>query len=333
MISKVIFPQEAARLDRLAIQEGCSEEFFVEEAGKKVAGHVLRWAPKKVALLVGKGNKGADCLACGIALIAKGIEVEAFFFFSPDTSSPINRKLRDLFSKQGKVVEIWQGEKCAFHADLLVDGLFGTGFTGSIQGVAEMGIRVANHSMIPMIAIDLPSGVNGTTGAVETVAICAKETVALGFAKIGCFLRDGWNHVGKIWVEDFGLPEKYQKMAHAVAWLPGEKEFILPKIVRNRHKYQAGYLIGVAGSSLMKGAPKLAGLAALRTGAGIVRIFHTGDIGEIPYELIAEKWNLKKLQQEMKRAAALFIGPGMGKRSLRWLEKVSIPVVIDADGL
>src|SRR3990167_1428529 len=327
---KVVFPKEAARIDQLAISAGCSEEAFVMEAGRKVATRCLPFAPKKVTLLVGKGNKGADCLAAGIALKERGVEVEAFFFFLSDSSSPINQKLRALFPKH---IDASKKETFAFDTDLIIDGLFGTGFTGQVKGNMETAIWMANCASKPIIAIDLPSGLNGTTGMVENVAIEATATVALGFAKIGCFLRKGWNHVGKLSVEDFGLPLQWQERAHAVAWLPEKKDFTLPKIVRNRHKYEAGYLVGVAGSSTLRGAPKLAGLAALRAGAGIVRIFHKEEIGEMPNELIGQKWNLQELKKELKRATALFIGPGMGKLSLRFLKECPIPLIVDADGL
>jgi hydroxyethylthiazole kinase-like uncharacterized protein yjeF len=113
----------------------------------------------------------------------------------------------------------------------------------------------------------------------------------------------------------------------------------LPPIDQHRHKYQAGYVIGFAGSTLFPGASKLAALAAMKAGAGIVRIFYESPIGEIPLELISESWELKSWNQALLKAKAAFIGPGLGKsrrvQSLlkKHLKTIKIPCVIDADAL
>jgi hydroxyethylthiazole kinase-like uncharacterized protein yjeF len=106
---------------------------------------------------------------------------------------------------------------------------------------------------------------------------------------------------------------------------------LLPPLVKDRHKYQAGYVLGYAGSSRFPGSAKLAGLGALRAGAGIVRIYSPQGIGEVPYELIALLWNKKEWEQELKRAHAVFIGPGLG--SCKRLPRIDLPCVLDADAL
>jgi NAD(P)H-hydrate epimerase len=113
-----------------------------------------------------------------------------------------------------------------------------------------------------------------------------------------------------------------------------ESSLRLPPIIPHRHKYQAGYVLGLSGSTLFQGAPKLAGLAALRAGAGIVRIFHQGDIGSSPMELIAEPWGETRWHQELKRANSLFVGPGLGiDRPTIDFASLLIPLVVDADYL
>jgi len=83
----------------------------------------------------------------------------------------------------------------------------------------------------------------------------------------------------------------------------------------------------------MQGAPKMAGLAALTAGAGIVRVFHKGQIGEVPMELICQKWTQKEWERELRRAHAVFGGPGLGTGSTRWMRRIRLPTVIDADAL
>ncbi len=335
---KVVTAQEMARIEKWAVQKGASEEKFVEEAGRKVAAAAMEFAeqkklPKKVLILVGKGNKGADAYGAGAALLEEGYQVRAVSFFPDEDCSGLNRKMRERFKKRRGKVE----REIRFHDEgFILDGLLGTGFKGKVEGVLKKAIAAANLSKKPIVSIDIPSGLDGSTGEVRGCAIEAALTVALGLPKIGFFLRQGWNHVGKIRVEDFGLPKEAVEKAECLAYWPLLKGFELPKIVRNRHKYQAGYVVGLGGSEDLKGAPKLSGLAALRTGAGIVRLFHFGDIGPAPVELISNEWNEKKWKEELKRASAVFAGPGLGKLKAGMksrLEAIAVPAVFDADAL
>lgn len=330
---KVVSAAEMSRIDKLAVQNGCSEERFIEEAGRKVALSVMECPKKHATLLIGKGNKGADAYAAGIQLSEEGFRVRALALFPPDACSEWNRKFGERFAKKGKLTRVWDGEEIQFEEGWIIDGMLGTGFKGKVEGIIETAIRMANDSKKPILAIDIPSGLDGTTGEVLGVAIVAAMTVSLGMAKSGCFLREGWNHTGRLRVEDFGMPPKFAALAKEVAYLPDAAKLRLPKILRNRHKYQAGYLIGFSGSNLMRGAPKMAGLAALRAGAGIVRVFHKEEIGEAPMELICQKWSKKNWNQELKRAHAIFAGPGLGSARLGWMKKIDLPIVLDADAL
>ena len=342
MLIPVVTAQEMARLERMAVEGGCSEETFMAEAGRKVAQAALEWIeerglPKRAALLVGKGNNGGDAFAAGICLLEAGIRVRALALYPSGACSILNRKFRERFRKKKGVIK---SELFSFEEEgLILDGFLGTGFRGKVEGRMDEAIRKAIDSRRPILAIDIPSGLDGTSGEVRGAAILAQETIALGAPKSGFFLREGWNLVGKIRVEDFGLPNL--KSGEAFANIPDLTQIssLLPPLLRNRHKYQAGYVVGYGGSALYRGAPKLTGLAALRAGAGIVRIFHKEEVGEGPYELILQKWEEKEWRRELKRARAVFMGPGIGqsKESLRFLQtelkRIDLPVVLDADAL
>jgi hydroxyethylthiazole kinase-like uncharacterized protein yjeF len=336
---KVVSAAEMARIEELAIQEGCSEERFIEEAGRQVASAAMqfieeRHLPKIVYLLVGKGNKGADAYAAGAALMEEGFRVRAFACFPPETCGEWNRKMGERFARaRGQTIRFYDGEELRFEEGLVIDGLLGTGFRGLVEGKVETAIRVANALNNPVLSIDLPSGLDGTTGDARGACIEAEQTVTMGMAKSGLFLRDGWNHTGRLLIGDFGLPCRFHDLSQEMAYLLDPTRLPLPNIVRNRHKYQAGYVVGYSGSEAMRGAPKMAGLAALRAGAGIVRVFSKGDIGDAPMELICRKWNAKEWRKELKRASAVFAGPGLGEVSRGWIKEIAIPAVFDADAL
>lgn len=333
---KVVTSHEMARIEKEAIARGFNEERFMQEAGRKVAEVASAFIkkenlPKKVLLLVGKGNNGGDAFAAGICLLEEGFHVRAFQLYSD--GSPKNAIFADRFRKKGGQI----ASQLIFDEGLILDGLLGTGFKGKLEKTVAATIAAANASGLPILAIDIPSGLDGSTGLVTTSAIVARETVALGLPKMGFFLQDGWNHVGKLRVVDFGLPKEIVAGAEAVAYLP--KQVQLPKIVRSRHKYQAGYVVGFGGSQALAGAAKLSALAALKSGAGIVRLFHPEPIGPAPFELICNAWHVKAWKEATAKAQSVFIGPGLGrsKKTRAWLKKhlksIKQHCVLDADAL
>jgi NAD(P)H-hydrate epimerase len=199
-----------------------------------------------------------------------------------------------------------------------------------------------------VISIDIPSGLNGETGIVESVAINATETVFLGLPKRGFFLNDGWNYVGKLRYIDFGLDKKYIESVESDTIMLSEDivEPLLPPIISNRHKYQAGYVVGLAGSPEMPGAAILSSTAALRGGAGIVRLLYPegmrSELNTAPFELICTSYTPnehEKILELMNRASAVYVGPGLGqsRETKELLHKllplITKPCVIDADAL
>lgn len=340
-LSPVVSPSQMRRIEKLAIDEGCNEESFMKEAGKKVslhAGELLK-ENKKALLILGKGNKGGDALVAGIDLLKKGFDIEAISLFEDQDCSFLQKKFRNEFrATKGKITKISSVSSALFTTtDLIIDGLLGTGFQGEVVSeIAEL-ISFVNSSKKPVLAIDIPSGLDGLTGEIKGDAIHATRTVTLGMLKLGFFLKNGWNVVGDLFLEDFGLPVKYFQDVEAEAFCPLSQRPKLPLIQRNRHKYQAGYVVGLSGSKVFKGAPKLSGLSALRTGAGLVRIFHLDEIGESPYSLICQKLEKKLWKKEIKRASSVFIGPGVEGLNkaflINELPTITAPLVCDAGAL
>ncbi|MBY0530176.1 MAG: NAD(P)H-hydrate dehydratase [Rhabdochlamydiaceae bacterium] len=352
---KVVTALEMSRIEGMAYAEGAVETEFMENAGKAIAQITedflrVNGLPKVVTLLVGKGNNGGDAYVAGRHLIERGHTVFAYHIYSLDTCGPLCRAMHERFTQAGGKVHFVRNEQ-AFHFEpqgMILDGLVGTGFHGKAEGVLAQAIVAANECHLPIIAIDIPSGVNGNTGAVETVAIHADLTIYLGLPKIGFFIGDGWNYIGQLQGACFGLKDSYIESAKAEGYLFPEEMIhdMLPPMHRTRHKYESGYVLGIAGSLEMPGAALLASTAALKSGAGIVRLFYPQgmevELSAAPYELIREAWDREddgRIQQEAARAKAAFIGPGMGrdkesKKAIKMLlSHLKIPCVIDADAL
>ncbi len=352
---KIVTAQEMARIEQLAREEGASELQFMENAADSLALLVTAFLeeynlPKTLTLLVGKGNNAGDTYAVGARLLQKKYSVDAWQIYPLESSSPLCKQMHEQFLSQGGTVHFITEEK-DFHFEpqgVILDGLVGTGFKGRAEGILALAIAAANASEHPILAIDIPSGVNGTTGEVGTIAIQAKETLFLEFPKTGFFLGEGFNHIGTLRYAHFALPEKFRHDAKATAALFNIEAAprFLPPLKRNQHKYQAGYVLGFAGSVEMPGAALLSCSAALRSGAGIVRLFHPPEmqsaLSAAPYELIHEAWDgrtSQRLEEEAARAKAVLIGPGMGrnpeaeKRVEKLLSLFTLPTVIDADAL
>lgn len=352
---KVIKANEMGRIERLAYDQGASEEGFMNRAGEGVAEHVQSFIARYhlkpvITLLCGKGNNAGDAYVAGTILINGGFKVNALAFSPFEKSSPLCQLQNKRFVKAGGMIEyIHKGSQIVFsESEVLVDGLLGTGFHGEVEGLYREAIECANRSGLPILSIDIPSGIDGNTGTVGGVAIRAAETLFLGLPKSGCFIGDAWNYTGKVYVYDFGLGEDHIDQAETDFHLIDDHmiKSYFPPMVRTRHKYQAGYVVGLGGSPGMPGAPIMASFAALRAGAGIVRLLHPAgmeaELAFAPYEVIRQGYregDVETVLQAFSRAAALFIGPGIGTSSAALdllqaiLPKIEKPCVIDAEAL
>lgn len=342
----VVTAQEMRRLEELAYAAGESDERFMERAGRAVATAIekrlLSPSAGMVSLILGKGNKAGDALVAGAILLKKGYQVRGYLVLAPlQECSPLCQLMAKRFQQEGGTIQNFRGDFP--EPGLLVDGLVGTGFSGKAEGALLEAIESANRSKLPIIAVDIPSGLNGSTGEVGSVATIASETVTMGLPKIGFYIGKGWDLIGKLTIAEFGLPAAILSKVQPEAYLFADDEAseLLPKIKRSRHKYQRGYLVTLAGSPGMPGAALLTCYAALRAGSGIVRLFHPPGMETefAPYELIREEYTEERFFEECKRAKAVAIGPGLGrtpeifKLLEQILPKIQLPSVLDADSL
>jgi NAD(P)H-hydrate epimerase len=227
--------------------------------------------------------------------------------------------------------------------DVIVDALFGTGFHGEPRREAAALIERMNAAPGRVVAVDLPSGVDGSTGEVATVAVDADLTVTFHGLKVGLVISPGRFHAGRVVVSDIGLDHAPTSRRLATVSLLDE----VPRRRTGDTKYSAGSVLVVGGQPGMTSAACLSALAALRADAGYVTLAVPSDslhaAEALALEPVKLAWNdedaLDVLTTAAERASALAIGPGLGRTEARrslvrqLLERIDLPAVVDADAL
>ena len=316
---EILTNDEMAQADRLTIAAGVSGLSLMECAGKAVADAVsARQAPDaRVVVVAGPGNNGGDGFVAAQLLAQRHYAVKVLLVGEAE-------KLK---GDAAAAAKNWNGQIVAAHpdglqeADIVADALFGAGLDRPVGGLAHAMIDAMNAQAAPIVAVDLPSGVNGTSGAVMGAAVNAVHTVTFFRKKVGHLLLPGRAHCGSITIGQIGIP------ASMLARIGPQTFENVPKLWRDKfpvpsaqgHKYDRGHAVIVSGPLWSTGAARLAARGALRAGAGLVTIAS-------PREALAVNAaaNLAVMVRPVDGAAelrdfladprfnALAIGPGVG---------------------
>jgi ADP-dependent NAD(P)H-hydrate dehydratase / NAD(P)H-hydrate epimerase len=222
-------------------------------------------------------------------------------------------------------------------ADVVVDAIFGTGFQGEPREAAARSIEAIRSANVPVVSVDVPSGVNASTGEVSGVCVEATTTVTFHGEKVGLVIAPGSLHAGKIELADIGL--EHAETNHAL--VTSAIVHRLPSRQRGGNKYRSGSVLVVGGAPGLTGAVCLSAEAAFRADAGYVTV--CAPLESLPIVemrlLEAVKRPLEEAFEAAGRAGALALGPGLGRRDdarqlvRRLLEETDLPAVVDADGL
>jgi len=299
----ILEPLYTAREMRAA-EEGHDVGELMAKAGRAVAEEALRRYPdaRSFSAVCGTGANGGDA-----------------------------RIAIDVLRSAGKAAE--EG----LEGDVIIDGLFGTGFHGEPRPEAAAKIEAINRRGVPIVAVDLPSGVNADTGEVEGEAVRAELTVAMHGRKLGNVVAPGRFHCGEVTVADIGLD--HRETEHRL--VTREILSLVPPKRAEDNKYTAGHVLVVGGAPGTSGAASLTANAALRADCGYVTICAPGPSLPVLEALVVEavKRPLEEAFDAAARASALALGPGLGRtadrRELvrRLLAETDLPAVVDADAL
>ena len=337
---------QAARYDRISMDElGVPEPALMENAGRQAALIIDRLFPEgAVVALVGSGNNGGDALVCLRALAAWGRRVAAVLVGERPKADPVLHGW-DLPSSVLDPEQPGALDDLAGHLDcaaVVVDGLLGTGIRGAPRPLHAGAIRAANRAPGAVVALDTPSGVDGTDGHVPGDAVRADVTIAFGWPKLGTLLHPARQRCGRIVAVEIGFPPgDHRNWARLIT--PGWAREALPRRAAVTHKNRVGALAVVAGSA-MPGAAVLAARAAFRCGAGLVRVCASLParevIAKVPEAIFVDARDSAALAAAVAQCDAVALGPGLGTGTgaAHQVETVLAaredrPAVIDADAL
>ena len=318
-LTQILTPAQMAEADRLTIEGGPPGMELMEAAGRAVAGVAMRDpARRRIAVLCGPGNNGGDGFVAARHLQAAGFKA---FVFLAGAAEKLKGDAQAAFDHwEGRTAGIDAFDPAGF--DLVIDALFGAGLDREITGELAELIGAMNSSGLPVIAVDLPSGINGETGTVMGVAVRATETVTFFRKKPGHLLLPGRAHCGKVLLAQIGIaPGVLPQIADNLPLEndPANRLELLPRPDAASHKYNRGHAVAVSGPAARTGAARLAARAALRIGAGLVTVASSPDAlavnaMQLTAIMLARMEGAAGLSDILadRRKNAVVMGPGMG---------------------
>jgi ADP-dependent NAD(P)H-hydrate dehydratase / NAD(P)H-hydrate epimerase len=319
---------------------------LMERAGAGAAEALLRWydGARAFSLWCGTGNNGGDGFVVATKLREAGRDVQVKLVGQEEK----------VWGDAGASLASAREAGVAFveeprPADVVVDALFGTGFTGSPRPDAARAIAAMNDAGAPVVAIDVPSGVDASTGEVEGPAVEADRTVTFHAAKLGLAVAPGRFYAGDVAIVDIGIEGGESRSGRVRDSIVG----LVPRRGPRDNKYSAGAVLVVGGSTGLTGAPSLASEAALRAGAGIVTACVPSSLNVVFEQRLVEVMTrpcadegghltpaaANDVVDAARRAGAVAVGPGLGRtdgtRELVrvLLSRLELPLVVDADAL
>lgn len=361
---RIVTAEEMRDIDVKTIRGfGLSGLILMERAGLSVASRVNElFGKKKCIVIAGGGNNGGDGLVVARDLYNQGRDVKVFLCTPPESLQGDALAQYQAALNFGVPVRPVQ-ELLAGHApvigrhSLIVDAVFGTGLRRKVSGLLLEVIAFINKSGLPVISVDIPSGISSDNGQVMGDAVRADCTVTFGLPKRGHLLYPGAEYTGKLFVSDIGFPRQLLLAGKSDPELL-EKKFVsglMPLRSEYSHKGTYGHVLIVAGSKGKTGAALMAARACLRTGAGLVTIGVSESLEGIFQSVVREEMVLGLPDSSSGLISArayeailgflrnsadiLAIGPGMGisgdtrKLVKKLVEHADCPIVIDADGI
>lgn len=339
----------------------------MDQASKAVAEAVMEILPEgnqKVVIFCGKGNNGGDGFGAARWLESFGVKTRVYLAGASleEIAGDAAVELA-MLQRAGVKIEVLTddddfllAELACAKAGVIVDALLGTGFKGELRDVYALSCRLINESERPVVAVDIPTGVDADNGSICKDAVKASVTITMELPKVGLFLYPAVDYVGELYAANIGMPQKLVADCPSKKFLVDEAmvQSLLPLRAGNAHKGDAGKVLVFAGSPGFTGAAALCSNAAVRSGAGLVSLLtplSSRDVLAVKLTEVMVHGLLERMPGVLGGGAAsdvvakaanadvLAIGPGLGTSESTMeavrtvLEQIQIPTVIDADAL
>jgi NAD(P)H-hydrate epimerase len=346
---------EMRALDRWAIDhEGVPSLELMERAGGEVARAITELAPAgPVRIVCGRGNNGGDGLVVARLLRERGLEADALLLFDADDLSTDARA--NLERTEARRIEAGTLPEALSGSAVVVDAILGTGFAGSPRAPLDAAIEAINAADAKVVAVDVPSGVDASTGAVGGACVRADLTVTFHGHKLGLWIAPGKAHAGRVEAVEIGIPPdgSDRPEAPAAGLIDPAVLGLLPPRATAGNKFQSGSVLVVGGSTGLTGAVCMACEGAMRAGAGWVRAAVPASLNQIFEVKLTEVMSVPLADREghlvedaadpvlaaAERADAVVLGPGLGREPESFalaqalVERIEQPLLVDADGL
>ncbi|MCP4494033.1 MAG: NAD(P)H-hydrate dehydratase [Gammaproteobacteria bacterium] len=334
-------PDSVYSMDRAAVEnDGLAETLLMQRAGERVWSVINQSWPEiaNITVFAGSGNNGGDAFVVAILAKQQGLQVQLLTQGDLSKQSNTAAHFYKIWQQAGGCAASWQRQPVT--GELIVDGLLGIGLQRELNADWRALIQHINQHPVPKVAIDIPSGLNASTGMPQPCAVEADCTITFIGRKVGQVLADGLDYCGKLVFDDLGISSKTASSQPPALQAIDTQNVQLPaKRKANSHKSSYGHVLVIGGDRGMSGAASMAGQAALRAGAGMVSVLvHPGcvhDLSHVP-ELMVQSWD--EVDSALKRASVIVVGPGLGqsdsaKACLQKLADVNLPIVVDASAI
>jgi NAD(P)H-hydrate epimerase len=363
---RILTAAQMREADRFTIEEiGIPSLVLMENAGRQVVAAIeAAYEPQlagRVAVLCGRGNNGGDGFVIARTLLQRGVDTAVFVIGSLGDVRGDARTNLDILGRLGvTVVEIGEEQSWELHfseisqCTLIVDAILGTGLKAAVSGMLETVIADVNAADIPIVAVDLPSGLSADSPHLPGDCVNAAMTVTLAAPKLPLVLPPGETHAGDVVIADIGIP--YEVIdgldgPHVDLLTPEQLRELIEPRTADSHKGDFGRVTVVAGSIGKTGAAFLAGMGALRSGAGLVTVATPTSCLPVVASIAPELMTEAMAEEDGSIAAAaidrllelqhdiIACGPGLGRTAgasafVRALvDRATVPLVLDADAL
>ncbi|MGE0615882.1 MAG: NAD(P)H-hydrate epimerase, partial [Bacteriovoracia bacterium] len=360
---RICTSSEMRELDRLAETEyKIDAQLLMENAGRAAVNVLFEYFPdagKQTEILVfaGKGNNAGDAFVVARRLLCLERKVRIFHLVDPSQySGPVRKNYEILKQMKAKLIHLDTAAdlesffKSSSGPFTVIDGILGTGLKGNLEGIFYDVVEIINHQRFSqVVALDMPTGVNGDSGAVHGTSILANLTVSFGFPKLGHFFPPGAGRRGELVNVDISLPPRFRKEGDKFLLRRQPMAKLLKRRDRYGHKNSFGHTLLVGGSPGRLGAIVMAARTCHKMGTGLVTVASWKDsmdilLMKLPDETMAvpielEGPELETYMKALKGYSSIVVGPGLGTRPdgkilmEHLLGAYKGPLVIDADGL